>query len=336
MIARELKRRRPDATLDVLTADPAGTAQRYGVETTPRGDLLAVRAAIARSDVVLSGGGGLLQNATSTGSLLYYAGIIRSSIAAGKTTMIFAQSIGPLDVLGRAIVRVFCRGLTAATVRDERSRALLARLLPRLRIERTADPVFLVDPPPAPARVEGLAESDAPLVVVSVRSSANFAAVARTVATAIDHLGARYGARTVFLPFGGPHDAELSSQVIRMARSSPLLLPEHDLEGTLAILAGAQAVIGMRLHALILAARLGVPFVAIPYDPKVRALCDDLAYPLPPLVDPAASPPGRAAVESAIDRLWGAREDLAERLRAATAAMRASAERNFAVLDELL
>jgi polysaccharide pyruvyl transferase WcaK-like protein len=121
-----------------------------------------------------------------------------------------------------------------------------------------------------------------------------------------------------------------------MARSSPLLLPEHDLAGTMAILGRAQAVIGMRLHALILAARLGVPFLAIPYDPKVRALCEDLAYPLPPLVDPAAGAPERPAIEAAIDRLWSSRDELAVRLRAAAEQQRAAAERNFAVLDELL
>ena len=50
------------------------TATRYGVDAAPRWDWRAVRAAIGRADVVLSGGGGLLQNATSFRSLLYYAG----------------------------------------------------------------------------------------------------------------------------------------------------------------------------------------------------------------------------------------------------------------------
>ena len=69
----------PGTTIDVLSHDPGRTAARLGVEATPRADLRAVRKAIARADVVLSGGGGLLQDTTSLQSLLYYAGIVRAA-----------------------------------------------------------------------------------------------------------------------------------------------------------------------------------------------------------------------------------------------------------------
>ncbi len=337
IIVERIRRRHPGATIDVLSADPAATARRYGVEATSRSDLRAVRAAIAAADVLLSGGGGLFQNATSTRSLLYYTGIVRSAIRAGKKTMIFAQSIGPLDFVGRAIVRVGCRGIGAATVRDERSRKLLETLLPSGIIEVTADPVFLYDPPPpGDLAVEGLGDGSEPFVVVSVRMGANFSAVARTVAAAVDLLAERHGVRAAFLPLGGAEDAEASTRVIRMARSSPLLLPEHDLDGAAAIIARAGAVIGMRLHSLILAARLCVPFLTIPYDPKVRALAEDLAYPLPPLVDPAAEAPNAERIERELDVFWSDRAELKRHLQHAAAEARVRAERNFDVLDRLL
>jgi polysaccharide pyruvyl transferase CsaB len=321
----------------VLSADPNGTSRTYGVEATPRADVRAVRAAILRTDCVLSGGGGLFQNSTSTRSLLYYTGIVRSAIRSGKKTMIFAQSIGPLDFIGRAIVRVACRGVGAATVRDERSRTLLQQAIPHLAVERTADPVFLYDPPPAgDLAVEGLGDASKPLVVACIRMSANFSAVSRTVASTVDLLAERFGARTAFLPLGGARDADAATRVIRMAKSSPVLLPEHDLAGAAAIISRARAVIGMRLHALILAARLGIPFLAIPYDPKVSALCEDLGYPLPPLVDPAAEAPSRERIEASVGRVWSSRDELATMLLDAAARMRARAERNFDVLDALL
>ena len=143
-----------------------------------------MREAIERADVVLSGGGGLLQNVTSLRSLLYYSGVIRSAVRAGKPTMVFAQSIGPLDFWGRAMVRKFCKGLAAATVRDERSRALLGALVPGVRVERTADPVFLFEPggEPLDLAAEGLAGDDAPLVVVSARKWQGADATAQALA----------------------------------------------------------------------------------------------------------------------------------------------------------
>ncbi len=130
VIVQRLRATFAPARIEVLSATPQRTAAAYGVEATSRWDWRAVRAAIARADVVLSGGGGLLQNATSFRSLLYYAAILREAARAGRKTMIFAQSIGPLDRLGRLTVRRFCRGVQRATVRDERSRTLLSDLLP--------------------------------------------------------------------------------------------------------------------------------------------------------------------------------------------------------------
>ena len=150
-IVTGLKTRYPLAEIDVLSATPEVTAHEYGVASTPRMDLGAVKRAIERCDIVLSGGGGLLQNATSLKSLLYYANILRGGAQAHKKTMIFAQSIGPLDFWGKQTVRMCCADVGAATVRDERSRELLTSLLPNVPVQRTADPVFLYDPPePAP------------------------------------------------------------------------------------------------------------------------------------------------------------------------------------------
>ncbi len=171
VIAGQVRRRFPQVALEVLSATPRTTAARYGVAATPRWDWRAVRAAVGRADVVLSGGGGLLQNATSLRSLLYYAGIVREAARKRHKTMVFAQSIGPLDFWGRLIVGQFCKGLDRATVRDERSRALLQSILPETPVERTADPVFLYDLPEGGVDLaaEGLGPESGPYAVVSVR-----------------------------------------------------------------------------------------------------------------------------------------------------------------------
>ena len=340
VIVAQIKTRHPYAAIDVLSATPRETAHALRVEATQRWETKAIRRAIERADVVLSGGGGLLQDATSLRSLLYYAGILRTAVRARRKTMIFAQSIGPLDFFGKTVVREFCKGVDAATVRDEASLALLRSLVPGMRVERSADPVFLYDAPEEEIDLsaEGLGPQSDPFVVVSVRKANGYKERIDATAHAVDRLSERHGARVAFLPLGGQSDAEASTQVIRKCRSAPVLLPECSLARAANVIGHAKALIGMRLHALVFAARAGVPFLAIPYDPKVAALCRDLAYPLPALfsLEPRSPKPTAEEIDALVDRMMDEHDAIADHLNAAQQHLRRLALRNFEVLDEVV
>jgi polysaccharide pyruvyl transferase CsaB len=336
MIVAGLRRHWPLGTIDVLSARPEETAHDHGVEATSRWDRAAVRNATTRADVVLSGGGGLLQNATSLKSLLYYAEIIRRAVHAGKPTMVFAQSIGPLDFIGKQTVRECCRGLAAATVRDRRSMDLLAPLVAGIEIRRTADPVFLYElDDEVDLASEGLGPDSEPLVIVAVRKTARFNEGIGVLAAAVDRLAERWGAHVAFVPFAGQPDAEAATQVIRKCRSKPVLFDLGGLARVAGAIRRASLVIGVRLHALILAARFGTPFLAVAYDPKVAGLAEDLAYPLAPLWTPGPQPCAQS-VEDAVDDAWTRRAELSAALAEPVAAMRTLAEHNFTTLAETI
>lgn len=338
VIVERMRRRFPSTQLEVLSATPKATAANHRVESTARWDWRAIRGAIARADVVLSGGGGLLQNSTSLRSLLYYAGILREAIRARRKTMVFAQSVGPLDFWGRLIVQRFCRGLDRATVRDDRSRLLLRELVPRTPIEQTADPVFLYEGPQGGSDLsgEGLGPESGPYAAISVRKAAAFRDGPVILGRVVDRLALRYGIRAAFLPLGGAADAAISTDVIRRCTSHPVLLPEGTLAKAASILRGAHVVVGMRFHSLVLAARYGVPFLAIAYDPKVSALCEDLKYPLAPLWSVGEPTPSDGTVDAFVDRLVLERDEISAQLAQRREAVQAAAERNFDVLGELL
>jgi polysaccharide pyruvyl transferase CsaB len=338
VIVEQIRRRFPSSQLEVLSATPQTTSASYGVAATPRWDWRAVRDAIGRADVVLSGGGGLLQNETSLRSLFYYAAILREAIRTRRKTMLFAQSVGPLDFWGRLVVRHCCKGLDRATVRDARSQKLLRELLPRTPVEQTADPVFLYDLTDErnDLAAEGLGEESGPYAVVSVRKTENFRDAAAVLARAVDRLAQRHGVRGAFLPLGGAADAAASTDVIRACASNPVLLPECGLRKAASILRGAHVVVGTRLHALVLAARYSIPFLAMAYDPKVTALCEDLQYPLEPLWSAGARRPDDAAVDDLVDHLMAEHQAIAAELSQRADVVRQAAERNFDVLGELL
>ena len=337
IIVAQLKSRYPHATIDVLSAKPEVTAHEFGVLATPRWDQAAIRDAVSEADIVLSGGGGLFQTATSLKSLLYYAGIVRTALRAGKRTMVFAQSVGPLDFWGKQTLRECCKGLQAATVRDERSRALFAPLVPSTLVERTADPVFLYEPPEVPPGLAaaGLGEASEPFAIVCVRKTAHFSEAVGALAAAVDRLAERHGVRVAFVPFGGQADAEASTLVIRKCSSKPMLISLEGLDAVAGAIRRAKFVIGVRLHGLILAARFGIPFLALSYDPKVTGLLEDLRYPLEPLWTPGTRvAPG--AVDKLVDEGWARREEVAAHLSRAADEQRTLAERNFARLEELV
>ncbi len=213
----------------------------------------------------------------------------------------------------------------------------------RRRCSRTADPYFLLDDPAEPTseqlEAQGIGAAGDPLVVVSVRSAPGFSSVgAARVAEAVDRLSEAHDAQVAFVPFGGVPDADVATAVMRRCRSKPTLLPVADIGSVAAHTSPsrAQLLIGMRLHALILAVRLGVPFIAIPYDPKVAGLCEELAYPLGPLWEPG--PAGRSAASAAdlADEAWRRRDELGALLRDARVVQRARAEENFTVLERVL
>src|SRR5207302_4347621 len=141
-----LRARCPQVRIAALSADPKRTASDYGIRGYHRTRPREVVTALRESDLLLSGGGSLLQDRTSLRSLLYYLGVIRLAIGMRRRFMVFAQGIGPLlRPAARRLTSSLLARACAISVRDAASQSLLqslpgAKRLPA--IEVTADPAF--------------------------------------------------------------------------------------------------------------------------------------------------------------------------------------------------
>ncbi|MFF2092591.1 polysaccharide pyruvyl transferase CsaB [Paenibacillus sp. NPDC058174] len=266
----------------VLSGDPAWTSQMYGVESVHRMQPSEVWKALKGSDGLISGGGSLLQDATSAKTIPYYTGVIKLAQWLGKPTFIYSQGIGPVNRRWMdPLIRNVMRKSVYVSVRDAQSAELLGRIgVPRNRIEVVPDPVMGLPLPASAAAVSEAAAASAdklPVLGVSLR---HWRKDEEDLARAIDalaELASRRAVRLRFLPFHTPDDTETSKLVMERLNGrlgshgsiTELAAPGDDPQQMLLEVSRCDALFGMRLHALIYAANREVPMLGLSYDPKI-------------------------------------------------------------------
>ena len=328
-----------DVAVTVLSNDPELTQRQYGVEAIPRFRMWRVFGALRRSDALLSGGGSLLQDTTSTRSLFYYLSVIRMAQLLGKPVMLYANGIGPVRRPGnRRRVKKVVERATLVTLRDHSSARELADMgVSRADLQVTADPVFHLSPASA-ARGEALLAqagiaADTPFLVVSVRDWPDTEHFCRELARLCDHLRRAYGMEVLFLLMQPSRDRAISQQVQGfMEESSHLLDVPCSPRELMAVLGQARLCLAMRLHTLIFAARMAVPSMGLVYDPKVDSYLQELEQPSAGHVD---SFDGDEAIRRA-DALMADYDGVLARLKEKSAQLTQAARENERLLLEML
>lgn len=164
-----------DVAVTVLSNDPELTWDLCSLEAVPRFQVWKVLKALRRCDALLSGGGSLLQDRTSTRSLLYYLSIIRAAELFHKPVMLYANGIGPVrKPANRRRVRRAVERAALVTLRDGSSARELQEMgVTRPDLHVTADPVFNLPPASRERGMELLQAARLPqgsrFAVVSVR-----------------------------------------------------------------------------------------------------------------------------------------------------------------------
>ena len=287
----------PTHRLVVLSADPTVTwceYARHSVEAIPRMDLRAIWKALDGADLLVSGGGGLMQDVTGWKSIPYYGLVMLLARLRGVKVMVFAQGVGPLKrSWSRWLVRAFFSMASCVTVRDRDSVTLLQSLgIGGDRVHLTADPVLCLQPDPEMTReaiMERVGLDPArPVIAVAMRPWWGFSELTfKSVTSVLAELAASHDAQVLFLAFHPSQDGRLADEMLSVIESRPegkripgarwsWPLNASQMQG---LLANVDLVFGMRLHALIMAVSTGVPAVGVVYDPKVEHLCDQWELP---------------------------------------------------------
>ena len=280
-----LKKINPEVRIAVLSGNPQKTRETYAVEAANRWNPFMIIYELLTCRLLISGGGSLLQDVTSTKSLRYYLAVINMARILGKRTMIYSQGIGPLsNKKNRARVSKALNRCHTISVRDRHSAGLLRKLGLTRDIQVTCDPVMALSVEDvdikeinSDLREIGIAGNEAemrkPLLLAVIRAWGDNSHIG-LVSEFLDKR-VKSGWDVLLVPAHYPDDTAAMNEISRNMAEKPYLLGRCLTACEfLALNVRADMVFSMRLHGLICALAVGTPMLGLSYDPKVDAFME--------------------------------------------------------------
>jgi len=247
-------------------------------------------------DVLLIGGGGLVADLYPKWPIypLLYVALAR---LARTPVMFYAVGVGPLRRLRGKIYFTLALNLShKVTVRDHRSFVRARKLLLDSRkLHQTADPAFYLSAEDLAVESQAVALSfshSQPRVGVStvslyrpghwpVAAPELYARYTQQMALLVAEMCNTFSAEVVLFSTNCPQDILTAQDILqaalpRIQRGRAEVLSSCELPVLSRLFPTLDAVVGTRMHSLILSAVYRVPCVALAYQEKVEALCESL------------------------------------------------------------
>ncbi len=256
-----------------ISKNPTKTAELYGVKTIPFFAIPQIIKRIFESDVLVSGGGSLLQDVTSLKSLLYYLFIINTALFFRKKVIIFAQGLGPINNrFGAFLTKNTLKKCTLVSVRDRKSKLLLH--LWGIEADLVCDPLFGLELPAAtPQNIVGIqlrsfkTLKDNLLDKLAIQVNKEFEDKKIQIFSFQDSLDLDVCKK--FEKLLKNINPNLQTELVYSQTSAEILDKFSKLE----------YLIAMRFHANLIAIKYGIKTLAINYDIKVEKLAEDAQIP---------------------------------------------------------
>ena len=332
-IIRQLRMQDPDLPICVMTRKPVETALETGVSTVQIFHAMRASKWMKRSTLYISGGGTLLQNATSTRSLIYYLFSMIQAKKCGCRVMLYGCGAGPVRGKGnqRLVAQVLNRYADQMTLRDPASRQTLERFgvtAPKCMV--TADPALGMqadtERTPEFLRKNGM-DLNQKYALFVLRPWSGMEHRLDAVRQAAEYVYRRWNLMPVFMCFEPSRDQNITHTAADgLQVPYKILTGEADCSIACGVIARSQLVVAMRLHALVFACSQDVPMVGISYDPKVSGF-----------MDYAGDPHHLALEELSGERLCSLIDQALEQHQSTNnLRLRALAEENGAIAGEML
>ena len=255
--------------ITVLSSNPHKTARLYEVYSA---HFLKFFKPILESDVLISGGGSLLQDITSLKSLIYYLAVIVTALVFNKKVIIFAQGFTPFRTkIGKFFTKFVLQYCDKIYVRDAKSQEILKKM--DLDSELVADPVFGIEIP----KIENKEGVGIQLRDFHTLTDEFLKNLAFTVAKKFK------GKKIKLYSLQDALDLPVLEKFAKMLKENEIdseIYRNLTVEKTIEEISKLEYLIGMRFHANLVAAKAGVKVLGINYDIKVLNLAQHVGFPL--------------------------------------------------------
>ena len=279
-ILEEMRSIDPDMPVTVISKNPRATRLSYRVRAVSRVDLPSWLGAMRRAKLYINGGGSLIQDVTSRRSLWFYLMNIRAAKWAGCKVQMYGCGIGPVtrENHRKLAAKTLNRNVDVITLREPDSLAELRSMgVDKPEIRLTADPALTLSPAVEEKTDSVLLRAGIPprgrYLCFALRPWTGFPEKAPLFGAAARYAWERYGLTPVFTAVEKGQDPAAAREAAECLGDMPhYFLDDAGAAGTIiGALSRMEAVVSMRLHALIFAAGQGIPLAGVVYDPKVSS-----------------------------------------------------------------
>ncbi|TYQ16775.1 UNVERIFIED_CONTAM: polysaccharide pyruvyl transferase CsaB [Acetivibrio alkalicellulosi] len=328
-----------DVKIMVLSKNPLETRQIYNVDSINRFNIPKIIYIMKKSKLFLNGGGNLLQDNTSTRSLLYYLGMIWLAKKFGMKIMIYANGIGPLKKeTNQKLTKAVVNQVDVITLREELSYKEIEKLhINAPKIFVTADPAVTIMAENEyninKILINENINPDDKFIGFSVRKWFNHDKYETVIAKVADYVSETYDMKPLFIPMHYPGDLLIIDNIAAKMKSKCYIIKnKYTVPEMLGIIGRTQMLIGMRLHALIFAASLKIPMVGIVYETKVEGFMNYINQPSAGHVNSLEFD----TVKKTVDDVWNRRDKIKKDLEETNEILKDKALENARIAIELI
>lgn len=275
--------RKIDETLEivVLSKTPKETEKDYNVRAINRFNFFSIISTLKKTNLLLSGGGTLVQDLTSSNSLYYYLTLINFGNKYGAKTMLYSNGIGPIKrEKNRRFARKILEKVDLITLRDSDAYNELKNLgISNENVFTTVDPAFGIENSEVLERsflkkeISGF-DITKDYYCVSVRNwkylQENFV---DEMSKFINSTYEKYGLIPIFISMQPTNDTYISNRILDNINCEGYLFKEnYELKEIMSLIHHSKFVVGMRLHTIIYGIKCNRPVLGLVYDPKVEGI----------------------------------------------------------------